>query len=77
MRAFCRQIASAIIKCMGETDTSFALMAVRLNVTEKTVRGWIDDLMDGVEGKTTLRVIAEMCWAMCCVLQFDAQKKQS
>lgn len=75
VRAFCRRVAAAIIECMGDTDTSFAMMAVRLGVTEKTVRGWIDDLMDGVEGKTSMRVIAEMCWAMDCVPHFSATPK--
>lgn len=75
VRTLCRNVAAALIQGMAETDTSFAMIAVKLGVTEKTVRGWIDDLMDGIEGKTTMRVIAEMCWAMGCVPQFSVNPK--
>lgn len=72
-RKMCRRIASTLIRAMAETDTSFALMAVRIGVPEKKVRKWMDALLDGTG--TRLRPISDMCTAMGCELDFHVTRR--
>lgn len=64
-RKFARHLAAVIMQAMSDTDTSFTEIAVRIGKTEKTVRGWIDDLMDG-EANLSLTSLSDVCWAMGC-----------
>lgn len=65
-RKFARHLAATIMQAMSHTDTSFTEIAVRIGKTEKTVRGWIDDLMDG-EANLSLGNLSDVCWAMGCL----------
>ena len=74
-RRMCRRFAAAIMRCMADTDTSYADIASRLGISEKKVRSWMDSLMDG-DGEVGLRHIADMCTALDAEVEFTVTPRK-
>jgi hypothetical protein len=59
----CRQIASVIVMAMAQSDVSFTVMAARIGRREKTVRRWVNLLMDGRCKRVGLSEVSDMMFA--------------
>ena len=73
VRISCRRLAAVIVKCMADTDTSFALIAVRVDMTAEAVRAKLNTLMDGDCSNTSLGDAAVILWAMGARLEFHVE----
>ena len=61
-RALSRRVAAELVKCMAETDSDFAFMAVRLGKDEQWVRAHLYGLIDGQS--RSLDVVSDLALAM-------------
>lgn len=62
-RHLCRSIASVIVRAMADADITFTEMAVRIGQREKTVRRWVNALIDGRSKGVGLSEVADMLFA--------------
>lgn len=70
-----RLCGAVILQAMAETDTSFAQIAERLEVSEGHVREWLMQYADcSIEEEAGLRIVSFVLTAMDCRLDIRFEK---
>lgn len=70
-----RLCGAVILQAMAETDTSFAQIAERLEVSEEHVRAWLMQYADcSLEEEAGLRIVSFILTAMECRLDIRFEK---